>query len=461
METKLPLHVSQRQQPQTTIYRFNTLVHSIALIALLCYRFSSLLHGQFNEFMAIFSWIVISFSELLHSFLWVLGQAVRWRPITRHVFAERLPRDSELPAIDVFICTADPTKEPTVGVMNTVISAMCLDYPPDKLFVYLSDDGGAPITLYGMKEAYSFAKSWIPFCNKYGITTRAPEAYFSELIHEDEKNSLNSILIKERKEIELRYQVFRQRLERAKDSGDASFSSGQNRPPIVEVIQDDAMEEIGENQAMMPLLVYVSREKRPSHPHHFKAGALNVLLRVSGIISNSPYILTLDCDMYCNDSTSARQAMCFHIDPNTSPSLAFVQFPQKFHNISKNDIYNELLRTAFEVLWYGFDGLKGPILSGTGFYMKREALYRSPQQKDLSHVTSTTNVGNSEEFIASLRRDYKTNAFDNDDNTLASLLHEARLLASCTYEQHTQWGEQANFLITEPEISFLLYTSNC
>lgn len=29
----------------------------------------------------------------------------------------------------------------------------------------------------------------------------------------------------------------------------------------------------------MPLLVYVSREKRPSQLHHFKAGALNVLVR--------------------------------------------------------------------------------------------------------------------------------------------------------------------------------------
>lgn len=28
----------------------------------------------------------------------------------------------------------------------------------------------------------------------------------------------------------------------------------------------------------MPLLVYVSREKRPSHPHCFKAGALNALV---------------------------------------------------------------------------------------------------------------------------------------------------------------------------------------
>lgn len=32
------------------------------------------------------------------------------------------------------------------------------------------------------------------------------------------------------------------------------------------------------NQVEMPLLVYVSREKRPPHPHNFKAGALNCLV---------------------------------------------------------------------------------------------------------------------------------------------------------------------------------------
>ena len=66
-------------------------------------------------------------------------------------------------------------------------------------------------------------------------------------------------------------------------------------------------------------------------------------------MTNSPYILVLDCDMYCNDPTSARQAMCFHLDPKISPSLAFIQFPQKFHNINKNDIYDGQLRKIFAV----------------------------------------------------------------------------------------------------------------
>uniref|UniRef100_A0A7N2LY96 Cellulose synthase n=1 Tax=Quercus lobata TaxID=97700 RepID=A0A7N2LY96_QUELO len=84
----------------------------------------------------------------------------------------------------------------------------------------------------------------------------------------------------------------------------------------------------------MPLLVYISRERRPSWPHSFKAGDLNTLLRVSGVISNGPYLLVLDCDMYCNDPTSARQAICFHLDSQLSHSLAFVQYPQIFYNIN-------------------------------------------------------------------------------------------------------------------------------
>lgn len=72
-------------------------------------------------------------------------------------------------------------------------------------------------------------------------------------------------------------------------------------------------------------------------------------LRVSSILSNSPYILLLDCDMYCNDPMSARRAMCFYLDPKISPSLGWVQYPQKFHNISETDIYNSQMREIWSV----------------------------------------------------------------------------------------------------------------
>lgn len=66
-------------------------------------------------------------------------------------------------------------------------------------------------------------------------------------------------------------------------------------------------------------------------------------------MSNAPYILVLDCDMYCNDPLSAKQAMCFHLDPSISNSLSYVQFPQIFYNVSKNDIYDGQARSAYKV----------------------------------------------------------------------------------------------------------------
>ncbi|KAL3738255.1 hypothetical protein ACJRO7_019736, partial [Eucalyptus globulus] len=45
-----------------------------------------------------------------------------------------------------------PDKEFIVAVMNTVILAMALHYPPEKLHLYLSDDGGSPLTLHGMRK---------------------------------------------------------------------------------------------------------------------------------------------------------------------------------------------------------------------------------------------------------------------------------------------------------------------
>lgn len=115
-------------------------------------------------------------AELILALLWLFSQSFRWRPVTREVYAETLSGDRELPGLDIFVCTADPSKEPTLEVMNTVISAMCLDYPPDKLAVYL-----AAVTLNAMREAAVFARWWVPFCRKYNIRNRCPEVYFSGL----------------------------------------------------------------------------------------------------------------------------------------------------------------------------------------------------------------------------------------------------------------------------------------
>ncbi|KAK1430408.1 hypothetical protein QVD17_13117 [Tagetes erecta] len=456
-----PLNLFHIQKSTLIINRLYILFHSIAIILIFYFRINSIITILNSKTQPLIPHLLIFISELTLTFIWILNQACYWRPVTRTVFPERLPEDENLPPIDVFICTADPRAEPPLGVMNTVISAMALNYPPEKLCVYVSDDGGCPVTLEAMREALKFAKIWVPFCNKYGVKTICPAAYFTgqKEIDDDVVVDSDDGFEAEKCRVKEEYELFGEKVSKASES--ERCISNKDHSAVVEVMVDH---ESKHNQTKLPLLVYVSREKRPFYPHHFKAGALNALLRVSSLISNAPYILGLDCDMYCNDTNSARQAMCFHLDPNLSSSLAFVQFPQSFHNLSKHDIYESELRCTFKTLWRGMDGLKGPCLSGTGYYLKREALYELPSMlEDMINLEELKqNFGLSNEFIRSLFKkcntkiDCKNKLFDE------LLLQETKHLASCEYENDTKWGKEVGFrYISVAEDYFTSFNMHC
>ncbi|KAI3518121.1 hypothetical protein L1887_06522 [Cichorium endivia] len=122
-------------------------------------------------------------ADLVLAFLWATWQSFFMNPVHRQVFPENLAqvaKESDYPGLDVFVCTADPFKEPPVGVINTVLSVLAYDYPTDKLSVYLSDDGGSQLTLFAFIEAAKFAKHWLPYCKKYNLLDRSPEAYFGK-----------------------------------------------------------------------------------------------------------------------------------------------------------------------------------------------------------------------------------------------------------------------------------------
>eukprot|EP00494_Astrolonche_serrata_P006001 UN06018 len=48
-------------------------------------------------------------------------------------------------------------------------------------------------------------------------------------------------------------------------------------------------------------------------------------------------MLNLDCDHYINNSKAVREAMCFLMDPNLGPQVCYVQFPQRFDGIDRNE----------------------------------------------------------------------------------------------------------------------------
>ncbi|KAE7995203.1 hypothetical protein FH972_000028 [Carpinus fangiana] len=263
---------------------------------------------------------------------------------------------------------------------------MAYDYPPEKLSVYLSDDGGSDLTFYAMVEASRFSKIWLPFCNKFKVEPRSPEAYFSKAT----EPLVDPDMAKEWSSIKKSYEDMKKRIETTTKLGRVSeeirkehkgfsewnsVASRQDHQAILQILihrKDQKAVDI-EGQPL-PTLVYLAREKRPHIHHNFKAGAMNALIRVSSRISNGPIILNVDCDMYSNNSVAARDALCFFMDEEKGREIAFVQFPQTFENLTKNDLYSSSLNVINEVDFLGFDGNGGPCYIGSGCFHRRDTL---------------------------------------------------------------------------------------
>ncbi|CAN0875133.1 Cellulose synthase-like protein E1 [Linum grandiflorum] len=143
------------------------------------YRLTHLLNKQRSS--SSWIWVGALAAEIWFGVYWVFNQAGRWNPVYWSTHKDHLP-NTGLPGVDVLVCTADHTIEPPLLVVNTVLSIMAYDYPPDKLTVYLSDDGASQFTLYALLEASRFATSWVPFCKRFEVKPRSPDAFFAAAV---------------------------------------------------------------------------------------------------------------------------------------------------------------------------------------------------------------------------------------------------------------------------------------
>jgi cellulose synthase/poly-beta-1,6-N-acetylglucosamine synthase-like glycosyltransferase len=175
----------------------------------------------------------------------------------------------------------------------------------------------------------------------------------------------------------------------------------------------------------LPMLVYMSREKRPGYDHNKKAGAMNALVRASAILSNGPFILNLDCDHYVYNSLAFREGLCFMLDRG-GDRLCYVQFPQRFEGIDPSDRYANHNTVFFDINMRALDGLQGPVYVGTGCLFRRVALYGFDPPRSKDHSTGLFSCclpgkrkasasANSEETTALRMGD-----FDNEDMNLAT-----------------------------------------
>ncbi|XWS48780.1 hypothetical protein CRYUN_Cryun13aG0105700 [Craigia yunnanensis] len=435
--TDTPTFHTVERLPRNAVNRVFAVVYTWAILALL-YRHTQTLFNS-TTLVSFFLTLSLLVSDLVLAFTWGTSQAFRMYPIRRKQFPENLKKnvsEQDFPGLDVFICTADPYKEPPMSVINTALSLMAYNYPTKKISVYVSDDGGSALTLFAFMEAAKFASYWLPFCRENNIMDRSPDVYFASAL------SCSSSVAQKIKEI---YENMKVRVENVVNRGEVReiyITNGQERkafdkwtdtftpqdhPTVIQVLLDSSTDKDITGHCL-PNLIYVSRQKSKTSTHHFKAGALNVLLRVSTIMTNAPIILTQDCDMYSNDPQTPLRVLCYVCDPAIEQTLGFVQFPQRFPGINKDDTYGCEYKHLAVIHLLGFDGLRGPYYCGTGTFFRRRALFGDP---------STSGKAD----ILELSPDHIVNKPIKSPDILA-LAHQ---VASCTYENQNKWGYKMGF----------------
>jgi cellulose synthase A len=369
-------------------YRMVIVLRLIILCIFLHYRITNPVRNAYAL------WLISVICEIWFAFSWILDQFPKWLPVNRETYLDRLSlrydregEPSQLAAVDIFVSTVDPLKEPPLVTANTVLSILSVDYPVDKVSCYVSDDGAAMLTFESLAETSEFARKWVPFAKKYAIEPRAPEWYFSKKI-DYLKDKVQPSFVKDRRAMKREYEEFKIRINglvakavKVPEEGwvmqDGTPWPGNNtrdHPGMIQVFlgQSGGLDTDGNE---LPRLVYVSREKRPGFQHHKKAGAMNALVRVSAVLTNGPFLLNLDCDHYINNSKALREAMCFMMDPNLGKNVCYVQFPQRFDGIDRNDRYANRNTVFFDINLRGLDGIQGPVYVGTGCVFNRTALY--------------------------------------------------------------------------------------
>ncbi|XP_057847573.2 cellulose synthase-like protein H1 isoform X2 [Cryptomeria japonica] len=402
---------------ESKLYRAYACIHLVFLLVFLGYR---LVHSsvEFNGL-----WMIAFLCELCFSFHWILDQNVKWQPIDYKAYPDRLKNRyggesaSKLPSVDIIITTTDPFKEPAIMTANTVLSVLAVDYPVERIACYVSDDGSSPITFYSLVETLSFAKKWVPFCKKFNIETTAPFMYFS-------------------------------------------IQNKPSDPKFLREWQDMKVIHEGNEGDVLPHLIYVAREKRPNVDHHYKAGAMNVMARVSGIMTNAPYILNLDCDMHVSNPKAIQEAMCFFLDCPSERECGFVQFPQLFYGGLKDDPFGNRHKVFLKATAKGMNGIQGPMYFGTCCFHRRKGLYGVPpatnkedrQGKDTRHFSSSSSIkafksifGESSALVASAQTIMEDTAFHKHSSP-SFLVEEAFKVASCSYEAKTAWGKEVGWM---------------
>ncbi|KAK1697746.1 hypothetical protein QYE76_014443 [Lolium multiflorum] len=478
-------------------YRFLIFMRLIAVVAFFAWRVKHRNHD------GMWLWATSMVADTWFGFSWILNQLPKLNPIKRvpdlAALADQYGSSGEanLPGIDIFVTTVDPVDEPILYTVNTILSILATDYPVDKYACYLSDDGGTLVHYEAMVEVASFAALWVPFCRKHCVEPRSPENYFA-MKTQPYAGSMAGEFMRDHRRVRREYDDFKDRIDslsstirQRSDAYNSSSNKGDGvratwmadgtqwpgtwieqsenhrrgqHAGIVQVILNhpSCKPQLGspastENpfdfsniDTRLPMLVYIAREKRPGYNHQKKAGAMNVMLRVSALLSNAPFVVNFDCDHYINNSQALRAPMCFMLDPRDGQNTAFVQFPQRFDDVDPTDRYANHNRVFFDGTMLSLNGLQGPSYLGTGTMFRRVALYgMEPPRYRAENIKL---VGKADEFGTSTSLVNSMPDAAIQERSITPVLVDEGLgndlaaLMTCAYEDGSSWGRDVGWV---------------
>nr|POE98882.1 cellulose synthase-like protein h1 [Quercus suber] len=341
-------------------------------------------------------------------------QCTKWTLVDYSTYPDRLLQrvpEVELPSVDMFVTTADPVLEPPIIIVNTVLSLLAVDYPSHKLACY------------------------------YNVQVRAPFRYFlGDDSTTDSGSDTSSNFQQEWKRMKVEYEQLSAKIE-------------------------DAVQ----NQNIVPYDLTVfdlrNRHKKSSNRTQGYMGeqrrSFRWVARVCGLMTNAPYMLNVDCEMYANNPKIVLHAMCLLLSSNSEKEIAFVQFSHTFYDGLKDDPYGNQLAVMLENMACGFSGLQGFIYGGTGCFHRRKVIYGL----QLDYIDSVNeeilkSVGSSKKLMKSIAHALKGKT--NSPDHLSNSIDTSYQVASCGYEHGTSWGrqvqEQAFYIATVVFVIYHLYT---
>jgi len=312
------------------------------------------------------SWIVFLIAEILSFLSAMIGLFGMWKPVKRKwrsldQLKPPLPQ-ADWPSVD--ICIAH-YKEPAEQLRGTIRAVLRLDYPAHLLRIILADDGY-------FATAQSVERSQIGL-DMYQLL--AEEAGYDPLLEE----VMNDDGLVDNYTVLSDDQVIRP--DAAKECHVFDFG------PFNEDLYAPGA---------LPRLTLVSRVKPADH--HNKAGNINNVLFNAG--TDGKLILFLDADMQPTENMLLRMVplmleemrddavehtLMLNDDPEIgrevnaawriNRDVAFIQAPQRFHNVDKEDIMAARNSLFYDGIIKGRDGFGMTPFVGTNCLWRREVLF--------------------------------------------------------------------------------------